>query len=326
LRLGLPLLEADMAKPATDPAEIPAFKDLPVRMVTLDRRTEQLAVHVAGRLSSDRTPLLCIPGYNRNMADFAEFVPLLQRLMRADWPVVLVDLRGRGRSPRRRRADDYTTVNDARDLSRLCRALGIEKAAVLGQGHGGQVAMALALERPTLIAGAILVDAGPVTAPQSLIRLRSNMGAIAGLKGPGGLTVMLRRMLGANYPGIDAEALDRLASRTHVIAGTGKALPLFDPALIGRLKDFTHDDVLVPQWQFFDLLAEVPVMFLRTELTDQLPLPVLDEMLQRRPDAMGLAITRQGSPALLDRSDEVSVIAEFMRRVDNPPERGARRH
>ncbi|MDR3471747.1 MAG: alpha/beta hydrolase [Devosia sp.] len=314
-----------MVKPASVSAEPSAFREHAVRMVTLGHRGEQMAVHVAGRLASDRTPLLCIPGYNRNMADFAAFVPLLQRLMKSDWPVVLVDLRGRGRSTRRRRADDYTTLNDARDLSMLCRALGLETAVVLGQGHGGQVAMALALERPAVIAGAILVDAGPVTAPESLIRLRNNIGAIAGLKGAGGLTVMLRRMLAADYPGLDGAELDRLAARTHVIEPSGRAGPLFDPALIARLKDFSHEDVLTPQWPFFDLLREVPLMLLRTELTDQLPRPVLEQMLERRPDALGLAITRQGSPALLDRSDEVSAIAEFIRRIGHPRERTTRR-
>src|ERR1700712_4285580 len=115
-----------MAKASVVPADHAAFKPLPVRQITLEADGEFLAVHVAGRLTSDRPPLLCIPGYNRNMSDFSEFVPLLQRLMRTDWPVVLVDLRGRGRSPNRRRADDYTSTNDARDLSNVARALSID--------------------------------------------------------------------------------------------------------------------------------------------------------------------------------------------------------
>ena len=310
---------------AGPPPEPAPFAGLSVRLVTIGGADERLAVHLAGRLTPGRTPVLCIPGYNRNMSDFATLLPLLRRELATDWPIVLVDLRGRGRSPRRTRPEDYSTTADARDLSALVRALGIETVIVLGQGHGGQVAMALALERPTLIAGAILVDAGPVTAPESLIRLRGNMQSIAGFRGTAGLTAMLRRMLKADYPEVEDAQLDRLSARTHAITAAGRANPLFDPALIRRLVGFTHDDVLTPQWSFFDRLRNVPIMFIRSELTDQLPIPVLNEMVARRPDADGLAIDRQGSPPLLDRGSEVRAIAEFICRVAPQAERPARR-
>jgi hypothetical protein len=164
-----------------------------------------------------------------------------------------------------------------------------------------------------------------VTAPQSLVRLRSNADAIAKVRGDSGATLMLRRMAGSDYPGLDAAELDRLAARTHVIDGRGRTQPLFDPALIERLRGFTHDDVLAPQWTFFDLLQSLPLLLLRTELTDQLPQPVLGEMLRRRPDALAIAVTRQGSPALLNRTDEVGAIVEFVRRVARPAEKTARR-
>src|SRR6185312_1890504 len=115
-----------MLRHSTPPDDAPAFAPLPIRLITLERAGEEIAVHVAGRLGSGLPVVLCLPGYIRNMSDFTEFVPLLQRLLKTDWPVVLVDLRGRGRSSRRRRADDYSTLNDARDLSTVVRALGIE--------------------------------------------------------------------------------------------------------------------------------------------------------------------------------------------------------
>ena len=306
-------------------ADYPAFAGLPESIVTVGNGNEQMAVHVAGRLGRDQAPLVCIPGYNRNMADFAEFVPLLRRLAATDFPVVLVDLLGRGRSADRRRSSGYSTVSEARDLEELARALGVETDVLLGQGHGGQVIMSLAAERPTLIAGAVLIDAGPAIAPASLVRLRSNCEAIAGLRGATGLTLMLRRMLAADYPDATPEHLDRLAARTHLINAGQRALPLFDPALIERLRDFAPDDVLVPQWQFLELLGRVPLMLLRTEFTDQLDWPILEEMMRRRPDAQSLSIARQGSPALLDRPDEVAPIAAFMDNLARPAERTTRR-
>ena len=91
------------------PLSYPPFAALPVRMVTVGRADEQIAVHLAGRLGDARPPVVCLPGYLRNMVDYSEFVPLLQRALRTDWPVVLIDLRGRGRSYDRARARDYTS-------------------------------------------------------------------------------------------------------------------------------------------------------------------------------------------------------------------------
>jgi pimeloyl-ACP methyl ester carboxylesterase len=308
------------------PANHAAFDALPVRFVTVGARGEQLAFHVAGGLgNSEQVPLLCLPGYSRNMTDFSEFVTLFQRAMGAEWPVVLVDLRGRGRSSDRVRGAAHTTINDAEDVLALVRALAIEAAIVVGEGHGGQVAMALALQRPALLAATVLIDAGPAAAPQSLIRLRSNNRAIAGSRGAAGLTVMLRRMLQADYPGRDTTELDRLAGRLLTIDEHGRARPLFDGALIDRLKDLAYDDVLVPQWQLFDLLGGKPMLLVNTELTDQVPREVLEEMRRRRPDAATLTIAAQGSPALLDRDDAVEPIADFVRSVVGQPMRHAKR-
>jgi pimeloyl-ACP methyl ester carboxylesterase len=301
------------------------FANLPVRRVTLGSGAEHMAVHIAGRLDTGRLPLICIPGYQRNMSDFSDFVPALHRALDIDWPIVLVDLRGRGRSAYRRRAEDYNTINDAHDLSMVARALGIEAAVFMGQGHGGQVIMTLAAERPSLIAVAVLVDAGPVTAPESLVRLRSNNDAISGMRGTAGVAIMLRRMQASDYPDASPEELDRLAQRTHLLEESGRARTLFDPALIERLRGFAPDDVLVPQWQLFDLLKNVPLLLIRTELTDQVPRRVFEEMMERRPDAASILLRRQGSPALLNGNDEADAIAAFMAETALPMPRTMKR-
>ena len=291
---------------------LPTAFALPVRLITVSDAGALMAVHVAGRLGTDRLPLICIAGYQRNMSDFTDFTPLFQRLMATDWPVVLVDLRGRGRSAYRARGADYGSTHDARDVSVVARALGIERAIFVGQGYGGQVIMALGAERPAVIAGAVLIDAGPVTAPRGLVRMRSNLKQIGELRGASGLRTMFRKMLAADYPGADEAQLDRLTERTHRIEANGRAQPLFDTALIKLLDDFGQDDVLVPQWPLFDTLMGMPLMFLRTQLTDQLSPEILDEMMVRRPDATSFIISNQGSPALLDHVEDAAAIAEFV--------------
>jgi len=178
--------------------------------------------------------------------------------------------------------------------------------------------MALAAERPTLIAGAILIDAGPVTTPRSLVRLRSNLDHIGSLRGEAGLRATFRQILGADYPEATDEKLDLLAARTHFTDRGQHAVPLFDPSLLVPLQGFTHDDSLLPQWALFDALKSAPLLLVRTQFSDQLPPAILEEMLRHRPDARSVEIEGQGSPALLDRVEHIEPIAAFVRQIKGP--------
>jgi pimeloyl-ACP methyl ester carboxylesterase len=295
------------------PADHAAFSALPVTMVTLGGARAQGAVHVSGRLSSWRVPLICVPGYQRNMSDFTEFLSEFGRINGADWPVVLVDLQGRGRSSDRADKEHYGSPRDAHDLSSIATALGIGSAIFLGQGYGGQVVMALAAQRPNLIAGSVLVDAGPVTDTRGIVRLRGNLTYIESLRGTTQVMSGYKRMLSGDHPAVSEGQLGRLALRTHYFDRRGRARPLFDPYLVKALEDFSLDDVLIAQWPLFDALKSAPMLLLRTQLTDQVRRETFEEMVRRRPDAHAMTITGQGSPALLDAADEVSAIARFAR-------------
>lgn len=307
-----------MPKKRTIPADHPAFAGLPAEHYVVGPAAETMAVHVAGPLATGQPALVCVPGYQRNMSDFADFLPLFRRSTGHEQAVVLVDLKGRGRSADRADKGAYLSPLDAHDLGQLVAALGIESAVFLGQGYGGQVVMALAVERPTLIAGAILIDAGPVSDARGLVRLRNNLGDLSGLRSAAGLRAMFRRMLASSYPGISDAMLDTLAARTHYLDRRGRVRALFDAHLVRMLEAYEHDDVLVAQWPYFNALAHVPLMLMRTQLTDQLRRETFEEMLRRRPDAEGYVIEGQASPALLSTHDDVEPIAAFVRRVAAP--------
>lgn len=304
-----------MFRKRTVPPDHPAFAGLPVQHFAVGPAGERIAVHVSGRLIIGRAPVVCVAGYQRNMSDFAAFRDLFHRIYNPDWPVVLVDFKGRGRSSDRADKSGYISTIDASDLCQVCGALGIEGAIFLGQGYGGQVVMALAPQRPTLIAGAVLIDAGPVSDPRGLVRLRNNLADLEGLRSAAGGRAMFRRMLAAGYPGIPDTILDVLATRTHYLDQRGRVKSLFDPHLVKMLGNFEHDDVLVAQWPLFHALDGVPLMLMRTQLTDQLRRETFEEMLRRRPDAEGYIIEGQASPALLGTGDDVEPIAEFVRQA-----------
>lgn len=304
-----------MPKQRPLPADHKGFAALPVRLVTVGRGAEQMAVHVAGTLRPGRTPLVCVAGYNRNMVDWADFLRLARQELRETIPIVLVDLKGRGRSTDRQAAAEYSSLADAADLLEMMRALAIERAVFAGQGYGGQVLMALAARRPSLMAGTVLVDAGPVSDSRGLVRLRVTLNDLMGVRGESSLRPMLRRMVAADYPGVPEAVLDGLIFRSHFVDKRGRLQTLFDPALIKLLEPFDLDDVLVAQWPLFDALNAAPLLMMRTQMTQQLRRETFEEMMKRRRDAEAFIIEGQGSPALLDNVEDVQPITEFVQRV-----------
>jgi pimeloyl-ACP methyl ester carboxylesterase len=299
-----------MPRRRTVPPDHPEFASLPVQHVALASGL-RAAVHVTGRLSSRRLPLVCIPGYQRNMSDFTELATYFTRMGGGDWPVVLLDLPGRGRADDRKQASDYSSLNDARDVAAITSALGIGRAVFMGQGHGGQVAMALAAQHPLLFAGTVLVDAGPVIDPRGIVRLRNNLDHLEKLRGKA-VIAGFKRVLGGDYPGLPEDRLPALIGRSHFIDKRGRARPLFDGRLITALSAINFDDVLMPQWSLFDALSCAPLMLLRTQLTDQLHRHTFEEMGRRRPDATTRTLADQGSPALFNERDEIEAVAGFV--------------
>ncbi|UYN99936.1 MAG: alpha/beta fold hydrolase [Devosia sp.] len=301
-----------MRKRRQVPADHPAFAGLPVQMITLSDGATRAAVHVRGKLGRGRMPVVCLAGYHRNMSDFTDFATAFQRLSGGDWPLVLIDLPGRGRGDDRPAGTAYGSLSDARDTADILAALGTGPIVLVGQGHGGQVAMALAAAHPLLIGGTVLLDAGPVTDSRGLVRLRNNLAHVESLRGSKAVTAGFRRILGADYPGHSDEALDELAHRSHWFDKRNRPRPLFDRRLIEAISGFRFDDVLVPQWRLFDALSCAPLMLMRTQLTDQVRRETFDEMVRRRPDATALTLSGQGSPALFDQQDEIEAVAGFV--------------
>ncbi|WP_055048642.1 alpha/beta fold hydrolase [Devosia sp. A16] len=303
------------SRPRLPPDDHPSFAALPVTRYTVGPADEQVAVHISGRLAVGRVPLVCVPGYQRNMTDFADFANRFHSVYGDDWPVVLVDLKGRGRSSDRTDKSRYISTVDALDLIQVLAALAVDGGIFVGQGYGGQVVMALAAERPKSVLGAVLVDAGPVSDPRGLVRLRNNLRDLEGNRSEAGFRTMARRMLAPDYPAAPEGLLDVLAARTHYLDKRNRVRALFDAHLAKLLEAFEHDDILVPQWPLYEALAHSPLLLMRTQLTEQLRRETFEEMLRRRRDAEGYVIEGSGSPALLNTDEDVGPIAEFVRRL-----------
>ena len=121
---------------------------------------------------SARTPVLCLTGLTRNSKDYHEVALRLARQRR----VLCPDYRGRGRSdydPDWRNYQPTTYINDMRHL---LAALNVHRVVVMGTSLGAFLAVGLAVLAPTLVAGAVLNDAGPEVNAGGLDRILAYVG------------------------------------------------------------------------------------------------------------------------------------------------------
>jgi len=94
-----------------------------------------------------------LPGIS---ADWRGLAPQIRTLRRLGWTVHVVDLPGFALPPALR-APDATVVQLADYVARVLTSLGIPPALVLGHSLGGGVAMHIAIRRPELVSGLVLI-------------------------------------------------------------------------------------------------------------------------------------------------------------------------
>ena len=104
----------------------------------------------------DGPPLIVMHGLFGSARNWAGIARALTETHR----VYSLDLRNHGASPR---ASTMTYKEMAEDVAGFIDRAGIEAPVVMGHSMGGKVAMRLALERPDLLKGLIVVDIAPVT-------------------------------------------------------------------------------------------------------------------------------------------------------------------
>src|SRR6185437_9925759 len=200
----------------------------------------------------------------------ADFDPLAAALAGGrDRPrrVLALDYSGRGLSEYDRDPTRYSIPIELGDVITVLTARAVASAVFVGTSRGGLIAMALAVARPTMIAGVVLNDIGPVIEPQGLMRIKGYVGK---LPQPNSFTEgaeALRRLFGAQFPKL-GEA-DWLASaRRAWQERDGRLVLAYDPRLADGLAALAPDRPLPTMWPQFDALAHVPMMVIRGANSD----------------------------------------------------------
>ena len=151
-----------------------------------------------------------------------------------------LDYRGRGLSDPDPDWRNYTPLVEARDVLAAATAFGIEHAIVVGTSRGGIIAMLLGALRPTLLAGVVLNDIGPVIEGTGLARIRY-LTARRVLRDWDEAVSALRQVMGSHFPAIGDEDWRAYAEGSFVATPRG-LLPSFDLNLVKTLEhvDFSR--------------------------------------------------------------------------------------
>jgi len=262
-----------------------------------------------------RLPIVCLPGLSRTEADFETLARRVASDPDNPRRVYALDYRGRGLSENDTDWRNYDPKVELADVIAVTTALGIDRAIFVGTSRGGILTMLLAAVRPSLIAGAILNDIGPIIEMKGLLRIKGYVGKTPR---PGnyadGVTV-LRRLFSAQFPRLtDAQWLDW--ARRNWREDAGGLTARYDPKLANTLQAINADTPLPPLWAQFDALPQGPVMVIRGLLSDLLSSETVAAMRERRPGLEVLEVPDQGHAPLLDDEATLLKIDRLIRRCD----------
>jgi pimeloyl-ACP methyl ester carboxylesterase len=271
----------------------------------------KLHVRSYGPRNAAALPVICLPGLARTAADFETLATALAGDAKAPRRVLSMDSRGRGRSDYDRDPANYSLPVELADLLAVLTALGIARAVFVGTSRGGILTMLLATVRPTVIAGCVLNDIGPVIDPKGLMRIKSYVGRLPRPASFHEAADILRRLFGGQFSKLSDDDWVAFARRTFTETG-GRIVPDYDVKLGTNLKRINPDRPLPALWKEFDALARVPVMVVRGGNSDILSAATVEAMRARRSSLDVVEVPDQGHAPLLEGTEIIGRIAAFV--------------
>jgi pimeloyl-ACP methyl ester carboxylesterase len=276
-----------------------------------------LPLHVRsyGSRLAPHLPVVCLPGLTRTVADFHQLAIALATDAETPRRVIALDSRGRGQSDYDRDPTNYTLSTELADLQAVLTALDVVPAVFIGTSRGGILIMLLACARPTMIAGAVLNDIGPVIEPSGLARIKSYVGKLPQPKSFEEGAEILRRLFGQHFSKLSED--DWLAYSRRSFKVDGKRLaPNYDVKLARTLDGIDFNRPLPALWAEFDALRRVPLMVMRGSNSDILSEATVAAMRARRTDMETIVVADQGHAPLLTATDLIRRIVAFVASCD----------
>lgn len=294
----------------------PAIQQSAGRLVLL---TSQDGLRLGGRVFDapigSRLPLLCLPGLSRNSRDFLQLGEFFSRHAAEPRRVVALDYRGRGFSDRDPNWRNYTPLVEAQDVLAATAALGVERAVVVGTSRGGIIAMFLAALRPSLLAGVVLNDIGPVIEGTGLTRIRKHLSTRHRLDTWDQAIAAAQEFGRSNFPALNGEDW-RAYAQAFYKETPGGLVAEFDPNLMRAFGDASVSERVPVLWPQFEALYRIPVLAIRGERSDILSARTLSAMAEKHPRLEQLTVQGQGHAPLLRDQATLEHLSHFARRCE----------
>ena len=258
-----------------------------------------------------RLPVLCLHGFTRNSADFEELAPAIAAKGRR---VIVMDVRGRGKSDRDPKSANYHPKHYARDVIGFMSALGISQAVFLGTSMGGLITFVVALLKPKLIGAAILNDVGPAVDPAGIARIQSYAGKAPAVRNWQDAADYCRVINQASLPHYSEDDWQRMARRTFRDGPGGPELD-YDPAIASAPGAKTKTSSLLAWLALRRLAKRVPTLLIRGEHSDILSAAIADRMQRKAPALQQAVIPNVGHAPTLSEPESIEAIKAFLSRA-----------
>lgn len=267
------------------------------------------------RGAARRPAVVCLAGLTRTVEDFDALAPALAFDGDGGRRVIAIDSRGRGRSQKDPKPENYTVPVEAGDVLTVAAALGIDRAVVVGTSRGGLIAMTLAGMRPAFLAGVVFNDIGPVLDMAGLARIKGYAGKITRPANWEEAARNHKALFSRDFPKLTDADWMAWARRAWKVED-GRFTGTCDPRVADGFAALTPDDPPPALWPLYDALAGVPLMVVRGALSDLLSPATVAEMAARRPDLEIVEVPDQGHAPLLEDAPTIARIAAFVRRCE----------
>ena len=250
-------------------------------------------------------PLLCLPGLSRNGADFAGLARAV-----APYPVVALDLIGRGLADRAASPARYAGPRLLDDIRHATAALGLHRVIGAGTSFGGLLAMALAVSQPGLLAGSIFNDVGPDAATSGASIWLDIVGNPPAPNDWVAAVTYLKNLM-PNLSIQTDEGWQELAEATFEPAPDGAPglRAQWDPKLVEPLR---QPGEMPDLWAFFRAAAaRGPVLIVQGGASNVLSAGTLGEMQRQAPHAAAVTLPGVGHAPTLTEPQVLNAIRQL---------------
>jgi pimeloyl-ACP methyl ester carboxylesterase len=255
------------------------------------------------------SPVLCLAGLTRNLADFDDLLDARRGAAR----FICLTSRGRAGSDFDPDWKHYSITQESLDALALIDHLGLDKVTIVGTSRGGLVALALAAYALDRISGVLFNDVGPVIEKAGTEAIAGYLGFAPKYKS---LDIAADSLLLRNaetFPGVSWNRWRACAGRWWRETRHGLEIT-YDP----HLRDAFLAATSLPPidiWPLFDALAETPMGLVRGVNSNVLGLATADEMQRRHQGLIRTELPDRGHVPFLDEPGSLQVFDALLAQV-----------